>query len=146
MEMNEVMLQLFMIHPLLLLQSKESILPDEIEMNLLQWIWNRPEGIYYITNQCPTNYQDIQSGSFHYWLLGIELLSNFRHWSDFAAGAISWLLDQRGEDGFWDYGQDASKIVFGHYSEFWKNRINRKIDCSTRILALIRKYKDRCIN
>ena len=145
MELNEVMLRLFMIHPLLLLQSEEGILPENIELKLLNWIWNRPEGIYYITNHCPNNYQDIGSGSFHYWLRGVELLSNFKHWRDFATGTIVWLNDQRGDDGLWDYGKDANSIIFGHYSESWRNRMNRKIDCSTRILALMRKYLDKCL-
>jgi hypothetical protein len=142
---NEVMLNLFMIHPLSILQSGEgSILSDDLERKLLDYIWNRAEGIYYITNHCPGDYQDISVGSFHYWLQSIELLSNFKHWHEYAAGAINHLLNQRGEDGLWDYGPKANQITFGHYSETWRGKENRKIDCSTRVLALLRKYSDKC--
>jgi hypothetical protein len=145
MELNEVMLRLFMIHPLLLVQSDEGLLPDEIEIKLLDWIWNRPEGIYYVTNFRISDYHDLNSKYFHSWLYAVELLSNFKHWPEYASGVVTWLKGLRGEDGLWDYGQAAGKVIFGHYSESWKNGINRKIDCSARILALLRKYHDKCL-
>jgi hypothetical protein len=143
-ELNEVMLNLYMIHPLTILQSgNESNLSVELERKLLQWIWNRPEGIYYITDQCPGVYQDVNSGQFHQWLHGIELLSDFQLWPEFVSDAVEHLLCQREGDGLWEYGPKANQNPFVHYSESWRNKNNRKIDCSVRILALLRKYADK---
>lgn len=144
MERNEVMLSLYCIHPFTILQSGSgSILPEDIEIKLLNWIWHRKEGIYYITNHCPADCQPIAEGSFYDWIHGIELLSDFKHWPDFASEAVEYLLTQQGEDGFWDYGPKANHGVFGHLSEAWRTNNSRKIDCSVKILKLLRKYSDR---
>ena len=52
------------------------------------------------------------------------------------------LWEQRCEDGLWDFGSDTAGCVEFPLSDSWRQGLNRKLDYSTSILVLLRKYFD----
>lgn len=123
-----------------ILGSIPGMLSEQLEIALLQWLWERPDGIGYLEiplNQLPPT----KPGPFDRWLTSLEMLSRlFPTWVRFAQSSIEWLWTQRDERGYWDFGPRPSSIVFLPLSDNWRNRQNRLFDWTTRVLILLRKY------
>jgi hypothetical protein len=63
----------------------------------------------------------------------------FPNWLHFARPWIEWIWDQRGEDGYWDFGPRSSSTTFFPLSEDWKTLKNRQLDWTTRALILLKR-------
>jgi len=129
-------------YPLNILGSQPGLLSTDLEIALLRWLWQRPEGIGYLEmplNQPPP----LKPGPVDRWLASLELLSRcFPVWVDFAHPSIEWLWEQRNEQGLLDFGPRPSSIAFLPLSDNWYTRQNRLFDWTTRVLILLRKYLD----
>ncbi len=132
-------LHLGMLYPLLILSCGLHSLPAELEDSLLQWLWWRVEGMYYVTPHRLSDFPVISSPRFCGWLTALEVLSRFPSWNHAAGDAINWIWSQRGSDGLWDMGSSARADISFPLSDSWRDAKDRKIDCSTRILAVLAK-------
>ena len=125
-----------------ILGSRPGILSEELEIALLQWLWEKPDGIGYLEiplNQPPPT----KPGPLDRWLTSLEMLSGlFPHWVHFTRSSIEWLWKQRDGQGYWDFGPRPSSIAFLPLSDNWRERRNRLYDWTTRILILLRKYDE----
>jgi hypothetical protein len=124
------------------LGSKPKALPEEPEGMLLRWLWEHPSGIGYLEiplSQPPP----AKSGPLDRWFASLEMLARlFPGWVRFARPAVEWLREQRGPEGFWDFGPKPSSVSFLPLSDDWRSRQNRLFDWTTRTLVLLRKYYD----
>ena len=125
-----------------ILGSIHRTLSIELEMALLQWIWERPDGIGYLgipLNRKPPS----KSGQFDRWLASLELLARlFPSWVHFAGESVEWLWEQRNNQGYWDFGPRPRSISNLPLSDGWRRKNNRVFDWTTRGLSLLRKYYD----
>jgi hypothetical protein len=46
----------------------------------------------------------------------------------------------RDEQGWWDFGKQLGRCAEFPLSESWRHHINRKMDHSTHMLVILRKY------
>lgn len=123
-------------HALWLLAAQE--LPASLEYLLVEWIWTKPDGIRYLRVSL-ANPQPRQMG---YWLRSLNILSRFPSWREISLNRLNQLWEQRGEDGLWDFGSDTTLCVDFPLSESWRKISSRKIDYSSCVLAVLRKYYD----
>jgi len=128
-----------------ILGSMPGSLPRELEMALLNWIWNRPDGIGYLCIPLNRTPPFDKPGPFDRWLASLEMLSRlFPSWVSFAQGAIEWLWAQGNEQGFWDFGPRPSSLSYFPLSNSWMTKQERTFDWTTRILILLRQYYEDC--
>jgi hypothetical protein len=132
-------LKLAGLYPLLLLSSKFSGLPEREEKALLDWVWNKPDGIYYVYGGKLSELPAPRSPHFIDWLAAIELLSRFKYGRELCAPVVARLWGQRGADGYWDFGSPAKNGYTLPLSESWQRPIDRKVDCSVLALSLIHR-------
>jgi hypothetical protein len=130
------------LYPLLLLSAANPGLPEELQTALLDWVWDKPDGIYYVCDQRVSQVPDVKARRFQPWLGAMELLSRFPYWGSLAGGAINWLWGQQETGGGWDFGPLARDGIHFPLSGSWRNPLDRKIDCSARLLGLMRRFDD----
>ncbi len=132
-------------YQLILLSSRPDRLDNNLERNILDWIWHDKSGLGYLDQPLNRIPPSIKKNHLDCWFSSLEIISRFPSWPDYAAEVIDWLWKQREPDRFWDFGPRAD---FGltHYfplSENWRKQIHRRHDWTVRVLALFRKYYDR---
>jgi hypothetical protein len=130
-------LKLWMMYPLILLSSTQNKLPPDLEGALLDWIWHREEGIYYMYGGPLDRFPAIGSKQFPGWLETVDVLSNFAGWRSVCRAAIDWIWEQQ-RDGGRDFGPFT--LPYFPLSESWRKPFNRQIDCTTYVLIMLRKY------
>lgn len=132
------------IYPLLLLSATGNKLPKELETSYLDWVWHKKDGIYYLTWFGLDQFPELGAKEFPFWLEAIGLLTRFDYWaSQHAEKIINFLWQCRNREGLWDFPAGAPSINGAkkcsvQISESWRNPVNREIDCSIRILSLIK--------
>lgn len=134
------------IYPLILLSGTDSRLPKDLETRYLDWIWRKKDGIYYLTWFSLDKYPDLNAKEFPFWLEAIEILSGFDCWAgEHGEEVAAWLWNQRDSHGVWNLeagsegANGARKYCRFQMSESWRNPLHREIDCSVRILCLLKK-------
>lgn len=128
-----------------ILGSVPGLLGIELEMALLEWLWELPAGIGYLGLPLylppPRKPRPIDS-----WFTSLEWIARlFPTWVYFAKPAVDWIWEQRGREGYWDFGLRSPSSRFFPLSENWRRRENRLLDWTTRVLILLRRYADGCI-
>ncbi|OGN92924.1 MAG: hypothetical protein A2Y88_09130 [Chloroflexi bacterium RBG_13_48_10] len=121
-------------HALWILSSRE--LPSGLDRDLMDWIWNKPKGIGYLGAALsrPSPYH------IGYWLRSMNIISRFGSWREMSADSMNDMWEKRHPDGWWDFGSEIAKSIDFPLSESWHQSIKRKMDYSTCILVLLRKY------
>jgi hypothetical protein len=121
-------------HALWILSTRPLSRPREI--SLVRWVLNKPDGIRYIRTPLQTPVPD----RIGYWVRSMNLLSRFPAWQDLSLNILNqiWLL--RDEQGWWDFGKQLGRCAEFPLSESWRHHINRKMDHSTHMLVILRKY------
>lgn len=132
-------LKLWMMYPLILLSSTGNRLPVDLERALLRWLWTREEGMYYVYSGCLSRFPAIGSRPFPAWVTALDVLSKFQSWPEIGQAAVTWLWEQKNDDGLWDFGPGANTLPYFPLSDTWRNPLDRQIDCSTRVLSLLVK-------
>jgi len=129
-------------YQLTLLGSIPGGLPPEVDKALLAWLWQIPDGLGYLSVPLYLPPPD-RSGVIDRWLASHELLGQyFPNWASFAAPAVDWLLVKQQPDGFWDFGPSPVARINLPLSDSWRERINRKIDWTVRVLTILKRYAD----
>lgn len=113
-------------------------LPADLDAEVTNWIWNRPDGIYYM-GVCLNDWQQEQASI---WFRSMDLLSGFSSWREVAMPALNELWRQRDESGRWNFGPQLAHCVEFPLSENWRTRARCQTDFSTRVLGLLRKVFD----
>ncbi|MBN2004217.1 MAG: hypothetical protein JXA21_12750 [Anaerolineae bacterium] len=132
-------------YPLLILSATNNRLPEALERQLLDFVVNSPEGIYYVyakTIHAPV--PPILSKDFWHWFQAHKLLSRFPLWRTMSEDAVNGIWAQRTGDGLWDLGGKIARKPFTSFplSEAWRRPENRLIDSSVEILTLLSKCFD----
>ena len=123
-------------HALWILSSRR--LPHQLDHALVSWIWYKPDGIRYLRAPL-TKPQPYYSG---YWLRSMNILSRFSSWREISIETLNRIWEQRDKKGMWDFGSEIAQSIDFPLSVSWRHSINRKMDYSTCILALLRKCFD----
>lgn len=133
-------------YPLILLSASDNCLPLEVQKAYLKWIWNNREGIYYLTGFSMDILPEITSKEFPLWLRAVDIISDYDYGRDLAQKSIEYIWSLREENGLWDFGANSkasncARIYCGwQLADSWRDEINRQIDCTIRILLLLRKH------
>ena len=128
-----------------ILGSILGLLPRQLELALLEWLWNRPDGIGYLCVPLNRTPPLGKPDPFDRWLASLELLARlFPSWVNFGQEAIEWLWAQRNKQGFWDFGPRPSSLSYFPLSDNWRTKQARSFDWTTRILALLKQYYEDC--
>jgi hypothetical protein len=128
-------------YALALLASRLAALPSAVESTLVQWLWHKDDGIGYLREPLSQPPRAMKAGPLERWLASQELLSGFPSWRSVAEGVVSWLWEQRTPDGWWDFGSRATVSVVLPLSETWRRQGARRVDWTTRVLILLRRYQ-----
>ena len=78
------------------------------------------------------------------WMPTFNYINQFRDSKLYLKNAVEWLLEQAGEDGFWDWWPQT-KDPWGYFGYFSCNRHyqhNRVVDASMEILNFLKQYID----
>jgi phage baseplate assembly protein W len=113
-------------------------LPNQLGHALLEWVWNKPDGIRYLRAQLSAP----QPRHIGYWLRSMNILSRFDCWREICTEPLNHVWGQRDEHRLWDYGCKISRCIDFPLSENWRKVRKRKMDYSTYVLVLLRKYFD----
>jgi hypothetical protein len=70
----------------------------------------------------------------------MNILSRFSSWREIAVDTLNHLWEQRGKEGMWDFGSGVSRSIDFPLSETWRQSTKCRMDYSTCILTLLRKY------
>jgi len=123
-------------HALWILSSHR--LPRQLDQALVNWIWHKPDGIRYLrvplSNPPPR--------LIGYWLRSMSLLTRFDSWREISIKTLNQMWKLRDENGLWDFGSHIAKSVDFPLSESWRQANNRRLDYSTCLLVLLRRYFD----
>jgi hypothetical protein len=129
-------------YQLTLLGSMPGGLPPDVEKACLTWLWQLQDGIGYLSVPLHLPPAD-RSGVIDRWLASHELLGQyFQNWASLAAPVVDWLLSKQGADGTWDFGPRPDARVNLPLSDSWRERKNRKMDWTVRVLMLLKRYVD----
>ncbi|MFZ0531751.1 MAG: hypothetical protein WAM09_01120 [Anaerolineales bacterium] len=123
-------------HALWIISSRK--LPYQLDRSLVEWLWNKPDGIRYL--RAPL----AEPKPYHigYWLRSMNIITRFSSWREITVDTLNNLWEQRDNDGLWDFGSDISRSIDFPLSESWRQSTKRKMDYSTCILVLLCKYFD----
>lgn len=127
------------IFPLMIMQNTDCM-DDKLQRQYLDYIWNKKEGIYYISNFAVSEKHCLEDKRFTTWLSALESLSGFSLFSEFMKddvfphliGEISRIMTD-------DVKLPAAHPITGHYAESWRDKNARKNDMILRILRLLVK-------
>jgi hypothetical protein len=123
-------------HALWILSTRQ--LSGRLEQNLIEWIWNKSDGIRYV--RVPL--ADPQHRTIAYWLRSMNILRRFASWQQVSINTLNRLWDQRDGEGYWDFGSQLVRCIDFPLSENWRQQAKRKVDYSTCMLVVLRHWFD----
>lgn len=130
-------LQAFMIYPLWLVQGCGA-LDIELERKYLDYIWNRSEGIYYISGSAVSQKRALEDKGFTIWLSALESLRGFSLFGEFMRHGIYEHLQTEIKRLLEDEIKlPPAQPIIGHYAESWRDKYSRKNDMIIRILRVL---------
>lgn len=121
--------------------ARANSLPPKIEKSLVTWLWGKSNGIMYYCMDISAIPRRCTCGVFDRWLCSHELLSIYPSWRRLAGKTVDWLWKQQ-ENGLWDFGSRDPAWPYLPLSATWRTKQNRIDDWSTRILILLRRFRD----
>ncbi len=124
-------------YQLTLLGCLESSLPESVETALLQWLFQLPDGIGYLT--MPLAIPPIaHPGQLDRWFTSNELLARyFKGYRSFSSHSAEWIWSRQLEDGGWDFGERSVTSEVMPLSDNWRKNVHRRTDWTTRVLLLL---------
>jgi len=114
------------------------LLLPTIESNFLDHIIQADNGIYYIYDKPISVLPDsFCTKSFSKYLNACELISRYSSASEKLKHVEQFLISNVSDDGLFDMGQNIKDQIHFPLSNSWRIPINRKIDCTVRILKIL---------
>lgn len=114
------------------------LLDNDTESRFINHLINSNKGIYYIySNNLMIPPKEFQSRESNRFLMAWQLILDFKQGRKHSSILKNWINNSRGEDGFWDNGSIAKDNLLYPLSDSWRKKINRKIDCTIRILKMV---------
>lgn len=136
---NEILLRPFMLYVVWLLQDNDYLKQSD-ERCFFEYIWHRKEGMYYCAGGPLSSVQALESKGFTTWLSGLESLSDFSLFPEYMSmGTTDHLLNEVHRLMKTEVALPNAGPIFGHYSESWTKKDNRKNDLILRILRILMK-------
>jgi hypothetical protein len=123
-------------HALWILSSRN--LPKQLDQALVKWIWGKSDGMRYLRASLP----EPKTYRIAYWLRSMNIISRFDSWQEVSTDTLNHLWGLRDEEGRWDFGSKIARSVDFPLSETWRRSTKRRMDYSTCMLVLLRKYFD----
>ncbi|WP_139902989.1 hypothetical protein [Clostridium thermarum] len=122
------------------------MLPRDVEAKFLEYIINSPKGIYYIYDGCLRE----EPGTFcskvaSRYIYAHEILSGYSCVKSKLQYFVEWINSNISEDGLWDMGASVKDKMYLPLSNSWRKPINRKIDCTVRILRILDETEGHCL-
>ncbi len=115
-------------------------LDSETERRVLEYIINKPDGIYYTYDKCIRTLPDAFEGKYASWYLGsIELLAEYQTAKQHLQFVVDWIEENRNAHNQWDLGKNAKDGVYFPLSDNWRKAETRERDCTERISKLLSK-------
>ncbi len=94
---------------LMILGSRASRLPDDVESAYVDWLWKHcPRGLVYFDVRLDSSPEALRGHRLGGWLASLALLSAFPGSQRTARPAIERLLGSRNAEGLWDFGIQPS--------------------------------------
>jgi len=120
----------------------QGLLKDETESRMLDYVINHEKGIYYIygkrISELPKEFQSIETSRY---LEAIDILAGYQSAKEKLAFVVTWLEENKDENGQWDLGAKAKDNLYFPLSDSWRNVGCRKADCTEKISAIIKKLR-----
>lgn len=127
------------VYPLWLLQNTDC-LDDDLQRKYLNYIWNRKEGIYYISNSTPAKKLYLEDKGFTTWLSALEALSGFSLFAEVInTDVYHHLISEIGRLMSDEVLLPPARPITGHYSESWRDKDVRMNDMILRIVRILIK-------
>ena len=115
-------------------------LDKETERKVLEYIINKPDGIYYTYDKCIRKLPDVfESKQASWYLGGIELISEYETAKYHLQFVVDWIKENVNENGKWDMGKTAKDGLYFPLSDDWRNEETRQLDCTSRMKKLLDK-------
>ncbi len=116
----------------------QGVLTGKTESLLLDYYLSRPEGIYYVYDQCLRTVPEVfASQKTSSYLAAVELLSGYGQAREKLGFVAKWLDANRNESGKWDLGAAAKDGVYFPLSDSWRKQACRIADCTERITNIL---------
>ncbi len=126
-------------YPFMILQ-KPGCMPDELQRQYLKYIWDKPEGIYYVSGLAVSEKISFEDRRFKQWLSAFDLLSGFTLFMEFANDtAMPHLISELERLITSEIELPSPPFIIGHYAESWRNKAARKTDMVLKIARVIAK-------
>ena len=120
----------------------QGLLFKRTEERLLDYVINKPDGIYYIYSspikQLPVIFASIETSRY---LAAIEILSGFPKSKEKLDFVLQWLEQNRDANGQWDLGTKVKDGIYFPLSDSWRKEEVRKADCTYRIENIVKKLR-----
>ncbi len=126
----------------ILLSSRDGILPDGLSEMILDYCLDMDEGMYYIYDRKPSMFVPISDTKrFFYWMRNLSILSRLKGWERHKARYCNWMWNQMSADGFWDL---ITKPGYSHFvlSDSWRKSKDRIIDSSIFVMRFLNGFRD----
>lgn len=124
-------------HPLILLSTTPGLLPLHIEKTMLQWVFENPKGVGYITPARLSDFPNPTERRFTPWLEGLRILRRFHSGKEILSDALDYIQSMRSPDGFWQFNGLSGIVPAFPLSDSWHKPVNKKIDQTVHILTLL---------
>lgn len=117
---------------------------EKEESMVFDYILNHKNGIYYIYDRPVGNAvlsvlpECFASKKASRYLAAVEILSAYRRNVNKLNFVIDWIESYKNENGKWDMGSKVNDKVYFPLSDDWKNKSSREVDCTYRILNLLK--------
>ena len=123
-----------------ILATRASLLPESLSEILVNWIWNKHDGIGYTFGSQLSDY--LNHGKYGEIETRIRIINDLlkfkienRQFSSF----VSWIEGMEC-DGLWDFGPRPANTIEVPLSDNWRKRITRRVDYSVAILRFLRNF------
>jgi hypothetical protein len=133
------------VHTVNLLAARSARIPADVQRAWLAHLWSEPAGLKYVEADLASLPEDIEDRVLSPWLRTLEAVSGLEGWTEHSDDAVTWLWQQRSANGLWDFGSRHPRSYYFPLSESWRKRGTRAIDCTTRVLALLRRHTEASI-
>lgn len=116
------------------------MLSKETESRFLDYVIQKPEGIYYIcggpVQRVPEVFASRETVGY---LAALELLLGYSQAAGKLSFAARWLEENRSPDGRWDLGPKAKDGVHLPFSDSWRGKGARQADCTGWVEGILHR-------